>query len=154
MPTVSHIPRQLEDVKRLIDLCHQVSAKHLYVLGDLCHAPEGLDLDTRALIREACQQLPERFLIEGNHDRRLRQVVESWGFAWLDEPSEVAGLTLRHHPGDGLYGHIHPTFRVKGPGEAIRLPCFVYDDDVCCCRRLRVFRADLFKHPMHTNRSS
>ena len=121
---------QLEDeLQRLIDLCQRVSAKRLYVLGDLCHAPEGLDLDTRALIREACQPLPERFLIEGNHDRRLRQVVESWGFAWLDEPSEVAGLTLRHHPGDGLYGHIHPTFRVKGPGEAIRLPCFVYDDE-------------------------
>lgn len=118
-----------DELQRLIDLCHRVSAKQLYVLGDLCHAPEGLDLETRDLIGNACEALPERFLIEGNHDRRLRQVVESWGFTWLDEPTEVAGLTLRHHPGDGLYGHIHPTYRVKGPGEAVRLPCFIYDEN-------------------------
>ena len=29
------------ELQRLIDLCQRVSAKRLYVLGDLCHAPEG-----------------------------------------------------------------------------------------------------------------
>lgn len=108
----------------LINACRETQAKHLWVLGDLCHSHEGFDRATLKAIDEACEQLPTRALIEGNHDRRLQTRVEGFGFEWWDEGTVVSGIPLRHHPGVGLFGHLHPTHWVKSGSERLRLPCF------------------------------
>lgn len=113
-----------DELERLIQLCESLDAQHLWVLGDLCHAPEGLTDSVREEIAQACLRLPPRALIEGNHDRHLESIVSQWGFEWWPEGVQVEGVALNHHPRPGIHGHLHPTYVVKNRGERLRLPCF------------------------------
>lgn len=118
-----------DELERLIQLCRSTNAQHLWVLGDLCHSRDGLDDQVCGLIHEACQDLPPRALIEGNHDRHLQRQVEAWGFDWWPEPTQIDGVALNHHPLPGIHGHLHPTFWVKRGRERVRLPCFHYNQE-------------------------
>jgi len=112
------------ELDRLIQACRATQAEQLWVLGDLCHGLDGLDAQTEDRIQSACQHLPRRLLVEGNHDQHLQAQVRSWGFEWCHEGHLLDGIALRHHPGPGIHGHLHPTHWLRQGRERLRLPCF------------------------------
>lgn len=124
-----------DELKRLVTLCNAVDAQALWVLGDLIHARSGLDAPTLAQIDRVLPDLPSnRMLVEGNHDRGLLDHAQAWGFACVEEPFEVDGFELAHHPGVGarprFCGHLHPTYQLKQGFERLRLPCFYATGDL------------------------
>lgn len=126
-----HLAHELD---RLVEACAQVSAKRLWVLGDLIHHASGLDHRTHELIQSRLTSLPEeRWLVEGNHDRGLLKHAQAWGFDCLEEPFPVGQFELAHHPGQGerprFCGHTHPTYQLKQGFERLRLPCFFQTPD-------------------------
>jgi DNA ligase-associated metallophosphoesterase len=119
-------------INPLLDLCHRLRPKQLFVLGDLIHAREGVT----PRLREVLRVLPELTgallqLIGGNHDRHTR-------FEGLSQqPSQRLGqLWLSHAPEAppqpdllNVCGHLHPMSRVRGAADQLRLPCFAYDQE-------------------------
>jgi metallophosphoesterase superfamily enzyme len=78
--------------------------------------------------------------VPGNHDPTLAPVPNELGFTLLAEGTVVEGVALRHAPTGGggvmqgalpdesppeLCGHLHPVYTLRGPGDTLRLPCFV-----------------------------
>lgn len=118
----------LERLDRLIDF---YSPEQVVFLGDLLHAKpaqatsiiEALDVWRQ---RHAALRL---VLVKGNHDRHAGSPASHLGFIEVEEPWTCGPWTLCHHPTHvaGQYvlaGHEHPTFRLRGATDALRLPCF------------------------------
>jgi uncharacterized protein len=122
------------DLSRLLVLARRVDARSVYVLGDLLHArssrsAEALEAIEAFVAAAAC----EVTLVRGNHDLSAGDPPTASGIVCVDEPHEVAGMWLRHHPpgaiGDAgeltLCGHIHPAVRVGvGVSGGERAGCF------------------------------
>ena len=67
-------------------------------------------------------------VIKGNHDRSWKSLPLEWNIEWITEWNEEP-FSFSHEPQASKdrfvwSGHLHPTFRVKGRSDAIRLPCF------------------------------
>lgn len=118
------------DLNRLSALIHEHRPEQLLILGDLIHGPLGL---TDAL-QEKIRNWRNRFsipmiLIAGNHDRKVAQAAEHWDIAVLRESWEEGGFLFSHQPEQkpeqfNWCGHIHPTVRITGQADSLRLPCF------------------------------
>jgi DNA ligase-associated metallophosphoesterase len=126
------------DLERLRNAAMRVQAERVVVLGDLVHGRSSLAECIDGLIRQWRATLPcELSLVPGNHDRvmtrhRGPELLERWGFGLLPPRVDVHGLTLTHEPpiiaGQlTLCGHVHPTVRMRGRGESMKLPCFWHD---------------------------
>jgi DNA ligase-associated metallophosphoesterase len=78
----------------------------------------------------------ELVLVRGNHDDRAGDPPPYLGMRVVDEPFELDGFALCHHPRPrrGAYvlaGHLHPCVSLAGRGfDHLRLPCFWLGDDV------------------------
>jgi metallophosphoesterase superfamily enzyme len=78
----------------------------------------------------------ELVLVRGNHDDRAGDPPPYLGMRVVDEPLELDGFALSHHPRPrrGAYvlaGHLHPCVSLGGRGfDHLRLPCFWLGDDV------------------------
>ena len=110
--------------------------EQLIVLGDLVEHADGL---TRRVVDRVATAIAgwscELVLVPGNHDRRAGRLPEVWPHT-VREPGTTAGpFVLRHEPepteaGYVLAGHYHPTIRLEGGGDRLRLPCFAFGDEV------------------------
>lgn len=117
---------------RLSEAVEVCGAQHVVFLGDLLHAASGRSPDTlEAVARWRAAHVGLRLtLVRGNHDSRAGDPPPDWGVDCVDEPYDVAGLALCHHPGPrpGRYviaGHVHPSAVLRGGArERLRLPCF------------------------------
>jgi uncharacterized protein len=119
------------DLSRLDSALERTGARRLLVLGDLLHARAAQDARaTLELIREWRRRRAalECVLVRGNHDLRAGDPPADLDFRVTDVLTE-SPFVFRHHPdtsGDGyaLAGHLHPSIRLSGRGDRIRLPCF------------------------------
>ena len=129
------------DLARITALLEQTGAKHLYILGDLWHAKEGLAPQTVVLIREWRVQNAALnvTLVKGNHDRRCGELPSDLDIETADEPFVLGDLTLAHDPAKYsihntqymLAGHIHPCVRLEGAAYVShRLPCFWFGENI------------------------
>lgn len=116
------------DLARLEAAIRATDAARVIVLGDLVHGP--LLPTTIARITAFRQACPVSLvLVRGNHDRHAPELPAAWEieehrsilregpYAFTHVPEPVAG----HYT---WAGHLHPTFTLRGRGDALRLPCF------------------------------
>lgn len=130
----------LADLDRLRSAAERVRASRVLVLGDLVHGPASFAPGMDELIRAWRPTLQcQLALVPGNHDRgitgqRGRAMLEGWGIDVLPARVEVDGLAFTHEPPIiareyTLCGHVHPTVRLRGRGERVKLPCFWLDNE-------------------------
>ena len=121
-----------ETLQRLSDAVAATGAQQVVFLGDLLHsarARAAATLEAVASWRAAHADL-QLTLVRGNHDGHAGDPPPAWGVHCVDEPYDVAGLALCHHPDPrpGRYviaGHVHPSAVLRGGArERLRLPCF------------------------------
>lgn len=120
-----------DDLARLSALIATHRPQRLVILGDLFHAALGAGdaalVAAFAAFREQHARL-DIVAIRGNHDRKTaappvalnvdwRDTLHEWPFVFTHEPAaDVRGYVLA--------GHLHPTVRLRGAGDAARLPVF------------------------------
>jgi len=113
-------------------------ARRVVFLGDFLHsarAHAAATLGAVARWRREHASL-ELVLVRGNHDDRAGDPPPYLGMRVVDEPLEIDGFAMCHHPSPrrGAYvlaGHLHPCVSLGGRGfDHLRLPCFWLGDDV------------------------
>jgi DNA ligase-associated metallophosphoesterase len=125
----------LDALSALIERWH---ARRVVFLGDFLHsahakAPATLAAVARWRRRHAALEV---VLVRGNHDDRAGDPPLSLGMQVVDEPFELDGFALCHHPRArrGAYvlaGHLHPCVSLGGRSfDHLRLPCFWLGDAV------------------------
>jgi uncharacterized protein len=127
-----------DTLHRLEVVLVQAGASRLVILGDLIHGPEGWTPEVRELLTQWKRRWSrtigdphmEAILIRGNHDRMAGDPPSSLGIQVRQEGWKLGPLALHHEPvsvsaDPVLMGHLHPVFRLRGPGDRMRLPCFV-----------------------------
>lgn len=131
-----------EALRRLSLLVRATGAQHIVFLGDLLHSVRARAADTVDAVarwRTAHAEL-QLTLVRGNHDSHAGDPPADWGVDCVNEPYQLAGLALCHHPDalagtrSGSYvlaGHVHPSTVISGRGrERLRLPCFHFGPEV------------------------
>ena len=121
-------------LETLLRVVEQTSAKQLFILGDMFHAPSSLSDDVLKDVSDFLNRLPntEVKLVRGNHDRFVGKFPPAWNLDVVEPRYQLGRITLTHEPqvgvqSDGivLCGHLHPAFRLKPiQGGAGKLPCF------------------------------
>jgi DNA ligase-associated metallophosphoesterase len=133
-------------------------ARRVVFLGDFlhsarAHAPATLGAVARWRREHASLEL---VLVRGNHDDRAGDPPAYLGMRVVDEPFELDGFALCHHPRPrrGTYvlaGHLHPCVSLGGRAfDHLRLPCFWLGDDVGV---LPAFGAFTGMHPIRAGAS-
>jgi uncharacterized protein len=120
-----------DDLARLSAALHATGAQRLLLLGDLIHSRAGL---TPAVVAQAASWRAghpqvRMVLVRGNHDRHVARLPEAWGMEDVPEQVDEGPFRFAHHPepAPGRYvwaGHLHPTVRLGGGADRLRLPCF------------------------------
>lgn len=124
-----------DDLARLSRALALTGARQLLFLGDLVHSRQGL---TPAVVSEVATWRArhpdvQMTLVRGNHDRHVRELPASWAMQELPEGArdfvDEGPFRFAHHPepAAGRYvwaGHLHPTVRLGGGADRLRLPCF------------------------------
>ena len=133
-------------------------ARRVVFLGDFlhsAHAKAAATLGAVARWRREHAAL-ELVLVRGNHDDRAGDPPPYLAMRVVDEPFELDGFALCHHPRArrGTYvlaGHLHPCVSLGGRGfDHLRLPCFWLGDDVGV---LPAFGAFTGMHPIRAGAS-
>jgi DNA ligase-associated metallophosphoesterase len=125
-----------DELARLDTALRRTGAKRLLVLGDLIHGPHSLAPHIVARIGawRATHDV-SLTLVAGNHDRWAAELPEPWRIDARIACEERGPFRFCHHPepDPGHYvfaGHLHPTVRLEGGGDVLRLPCFYLGADV------------------------
>ncbi|MEZ6232769.1 MAG: ligase-associated DNA damage response endonuclease PdeM [Phycisphaerales bacterium] len=126
-----------ESLARLTSAIERAGATRLLVVGDLLHAGIGLTPDLIDRVAAWRREFPGVVaVVPGNHDRSLARVRDAWGLEITDGIHVDAPLAFVHDPAtcenaDALpgvgftwCGHVHPAVRIRGGGDAVKLPCF------------------------------
>ena len=133
-------------------------ARRVVFLGDFlhsAHAKAAATLGAVARWRREHAAL-ELVLVRGNHDDRAGDPPPYLGMRVVDEPYELDGFALCHHPRArrGAYvlaGHLHPCVSLGGRSfDHLRLPCFWLGDHVGV---LPAFGAFTGMHPIRAGAS-
>lgn len=119
------------DLARIDALLAATDAQRLLVLGDLFHTAPTLAesaFEGFAALRTAHAQR-QFTVVAGNHDRAWRKLPREWQVEWLSNTLHEPPFVWQHEPladarGYALGGHIHPCVRLRGAGDAARLPVF------------------------------
>lgn len=120
-----------DDLARLSALIAAQSPRRLVILGDLFHAALGAD-DAALIAAFAAFRAQHARLdivaIRGNHDRKTAAPPATLNVDWRDTLYDPP-FVFAHEPdadvrGYVLAGHLHPTLRLRGAGDAARLPVF------------------------------
>lgn len=121
-----------ETLAALTALVTRVDARRIVFLGDFlhsAHAHAAATLGAVARWRDAHPAM-ELTLVRGNHDARAGDPPRHLQIDPVDEPLELEGLALCHHPRAHptayvLAGHLHPCVNLFGRArDRLRLPCF------------------------------
>ena len=127
-----------ETLALLTALIARLGVKRIVFLGDFLHsvrshAASTMDAAARWRGEHAALELT---LVRGNHDDRAGDPPVQLGIMAVDEPLQLGGLALCHHPdtvtqGYVLAGHVHPCVRLAGRAhDSLRLPCFWFGPQV------------------------
>ena len=117
------------ELARLAALVERKGARRLTILGDLFHADVEPDSPTADTFRAwlAARGDLEVLLVQGNHDRHARRLLDELDLRMVSEPYEADGLAYRHHPrGEGPFvaGHLHPGARLDDGRDRLKVPVF------------------------------
>lgn len=134
------VPRgtTIDTLVRVTTLVAAMGARQVVFLGDFLHSKyshAASTLDALARWRDEQPKL-ELTLVRGNHDDRAGDPPASLGFDVVEEPLQLGGFALCHHPrtvADAyvLAGHWHPCVSVGGRAfDRLRLPCFWFGEAV------------------------
>ncbi|MDP9292044.1 MAG: hypothetical protein M3O82_06760 [Verrucomicrobiota bacterium] len=127
--------------ERLVELCDFYRAQTIHLLGDIVH--EAIFID--AMKRELCdffsvlRERAEVKLIAGNHDRKLRELLDVCGID-LEIATELrlGRFALSHGDNAGnvprdawlLMGHEHPAISISDRvASSAKCPCFLIGDN-------------------------
>lgn len=120
-----------DNLARIDQLIARHDPQRIVFLGDLLHArpAQAASIVDALLAWRARHPALELILVRGNHDMHAGSPAAQLRIQEVDEPWRLGGWTLCHHPQTvaGEYvlaGHEHPTFLLRGAGDALRLPCF------------------------------
>ena len=113
-------------------------ARRVVFLGDFLHSARSHAAATLGAVARWRREHAslELVLVRGNHDDRAGDPPPYLGMRVVDEPLELDGFALCHHPRPrrGAYvlaGHLHPCISLGGRGfDHLRLPCFWLGDEV------------------------
>ena len=113
-------------------------ARRVVFLGDFLHSARSHAAATLGAVARWRREHAslELVLVRGNHDDRAGDPPRYLDMRVVDEPFELDGFALCHHPAArrGAYvlaGHLHPCVSLGGRGfDHLRLPCFWLGDDV------------------------
>jgi len=113
-------------------------ARRVVFLGDFLHSARSHAAATLGAVARWRREHAslELVLVRGNHDDRAGDPPPYLGMRVVDEPLELDGFAMCHHPSPrrGAYvlaGHLHPCVSLGGRGfDHLRLPCFWLGDDV------------------------
>ena len=133
-------------------------ARRVVFLGDFLHSARSHAAATLGAVARWRREHAslELVLVRGNHDDRAGDPPPYLGMRVVDEPLELDGFALCHHPRPrrGAYvlaGHLHPCLSLGGRSfDHLRLPCFWLGDDVGV---LPAFGAFTGMHPIHAGGS-
>jgi DNA ligase-associated metallophosphoesterase len=122
------------DLSLLSMLIERHAARELIVLGDLLHGDGSLDQATRHSLSRwrGRHESIDISLVRGNHDRHAGDPPGELRITCVDEPWDVSGIALRHHPAETspmIAGHVHPAARVQDYDGSVSIACFVLDGD-------------------------
>jgi hypothetical protein len=118
------------DLERLQLLIATSGARRVIVLGDLIHAPHGLNPTIQEKIASWRRHHPIPMgVILGNHDRSFGHIPKSWDLENLGEESQMGPFSFRHDPSPSpthhvWCGHVHPMMTIGVGHDRMRLPCF------------------------------
>lgn len=105
------------------------NARRIVFLGDFRHSRESHARATLGSLATWCVRHPdlELVLILGNHDAHAGRSPPTLGIECVAEPLIDCPFALCHHaePYPGAYvlaGHLHPTYRLSGRHDSLRLP--------------------------------
>ncbi|HSC63907.1 MAG TPA: ligase-associated DNA damage response endonuclease PdeM [Caldimonas sp.] len=112
--------------------------RRVVFLGDFLHSARSHAAATLGAVARWRREHAslELILVRGNHDDRAGDPPSSLGMRVVEEPFELDGFALCHHPRPrrGAYvlaGHLHPCVSLGGRGfDHLRLPCFWLGDEV------------------------
>lgn len=117
------------DLDRIARTRDALGLETVVVLGDLVHGPGAW---SRELEERLERSFPKgRVLVRGNHDVHGGDPPPRLGFLVQEEGQSAGPFHLRHEPRfeagatPHLAGHLHPVLQLRGPGDHLRLPCFV-----------------------------
>lgn len=119
------------DLIKLTQICEKFKPSSLAILGDLFHAPTGVNDALIEAIRKVFESLRiPIFWIAGNHDRQLHNLAETLDVR-LEKTMALDGIELTHKPNGGetpcICGHLHPRVQLWEQKQKLELPCFVRD---------------------------
>ncbi len=128
----------LANLKRLDSALTRWPVERLIVLGDLLHGPHAqrASIIDPMLAWRARHEDCSMLLVRGNHDDSAGDPPASLRMEMCDEPFDMGPFALCHTPrrvtGRAvLAGHVHPAVVLRGRArDRMRLPCFVFDEDV------------------------
>jgi DNA ligase-associated metallophosphoesterase len=117
-----------DDLDRLGRAIARTGASRVLVLGDLVHGPLRPAVVEAVSTWRHTHRTPMA-LIRGNHDRHAPTMPEAWNIEDIRGELREGPFLFTHvpaeHPGAyTLAGHLHPTLRLRGRGDSLRLPCF------------------------------
>ena len=121
-----------QNLQALSDAVAACGARRIVFLGDLLHSAQGrapATLQALAAWRRDHAAL-DLLLVRGNHDAGAGDPPAGLGVLCVDEPLQIGGLKLCHHPQEAadahvLAGHLHPCVALQGRAhQRLRLPCF------------------------------
>ncbi|MCC6317579.1 MAG: ligase-associated DNA damage response endonuclease PdeM [Gemmatimonadaceae bacterium] len=118
-----------DDLVRLSAAIEDTGANRVIVIGDFVHDARGLTPVVRAFVARWRRTVPCRLdLVIGNHDRRVPTLPDEWEIVCHDPALVESPLAFSHDdPVRGRYtllGHVHPSIRLSGGGDGVRVPCF------------------------------
>jgi len=131
-------------------------ARRVVFLGDFLHSARSHAAATLGAVARWRREHAslELVLVRGNHDDRAGDPPPYLRMRVVDEPLELDGFALCHHPiaRRGAYvlaGHLHPCVNLGGRAfDHLRLPCFWLGDDVGV---LPAFGAFTGMHPIRAD---
>lgn len=127
-----------ETLAVLTQLVASLGVRRIVFLGDFMHSAHSHAEATLTALtgwRRAHADL-DLTLVRGNHDDRAGDPPAHLGIDCVDEPLDLGGLALCHHPKPraGTYvlgGHLHPCVSLGGRAhDLLRLPCFWFGSEV------------------------
>ena len=126
-----------DNLQRLSALVAAHDAEHVLFLGDFLHAKASHAAATLHALRNWRAQHPtlQLTLVRGNHDLHAGDPPADLDMTLVDEPYELDAFAFCHHPhaqarGYVLAGHLHPVFRISTSSDSVRLPCFVFGEQI------------------------
>jgi uncharacterized protein len=145
------------DFLRLTTMVRKYDARHLIIAGDLFHAPSSITPELESALKQFLTEIAIPVtLVVGNHDTKISRLPRALTCV---SRLDLAGLSILHDPAHRtsehlhLAGHWHPVVKIsEGTRTSLRLPCFLFRQDVLVLPAFGSFTGGEVLKPMPDDR--